>query len=275
MSIITISRSFCSKGKVIAEKLAKELGYECISREILIETSDQFNVPEIKLAKAIHDSPSFFEKFTHSKQKYISFINAALLNHLKNDNIVYHGLAGHFFLQNIPHVLKIRAMSTMEDRITEEIMRENMTESAARQKLIDDDKQRHNWSTYVYGIDTTDPELYDMVLNLKLMSVDDCVSIIKNTVKLNSFQPTQESLDILEDMALAASIKATIAEKYSDAVVDSVSGAVTVTITHSASKPEKIKEDIQSTIKNIQGVKRINIHVKSSSMPRTAMHHRT
>lgn len=272
MSIITISRPFCSKGKVIAEKLAKELGYECISREILIETSDQFNVPEIKLAKAIHDSPSFFEKFTHSKQKYIAFIRAALLNHLKNDNIVYHGLAGHFFLQNIPHVLKVRAMSTMEDRITEEIMRENVTESVARKKLLDDDKQRLNWSSYLYGIDTKDPELYDMVLNLKLMSVDDCVSIIKNTVKLDSFQTTRESLEILEDMALAAGIKATLAEKYSDAVVESVSGAVNVAIASPVSRPEKIKEDITSTIKNIQGVKRINVNVKSSAMPRTAMH---
>ena len=43
MGVIKISRGSYSKGKEIAEKLAQYLGYECISREILLETSDHFN----------------------------------------------------------------------------------------------------------------------------------------------------------------------------------------------------------------------------------------
>ncbi len=58
MGVITISRGSYSKGKEIAEKLAQHLGYECISREILLETSDHFNIHELKLTRAIHDAPS-------------------------------------------------------------------------------------------------------------------------------------------------------------------------------------------------------------------------
>ena len=47
MSIITISRGSFSKGKEVAEKLAEKLNYECISRDILIEASEHFNIPEI------------------------------------------------------------------------------------------------------------------------------------------------------------------------------------------------------------------------------------
>ena len=36
MSIITISRGSYSKGKEIAEKVAEELGFECIAREIIL-----------------------------------------------------------------------------------------------------------------------------------------------------------------------------------------------------------------------------------------------
>jgi hypothetical protein len=36
MSIITISRGSYSRGKEVAEKVAAALGYECISREILL-----------------------------------------------------------------------------------------------------------------------------------------------------------------------------------------------------------------------------------------------
>ena len=42
MAIITISRGSYQKGKEVAEKVARKLGYECISREILLEASDEF-----------------------------------------------------------------------------------------------------------------------------------------------------------------------------------------------------------------------------------------
>ena len=53
MSIITINRGSYSRGKQVAEKLALKLGYECISRDILLEASEEFNIPEIKLIRAL------------------------------------------------------------------------------------------------------------------------------------------------------------------------------------------------------------------------------
>ncbi|MFC1906918.1 AAA family ATPase, partial [Chloroflexota bacterium] len=116
MSIITISRGSYSRGKEIAEKVAEKLGYECIGRDSLIEASKQFNIPEIKLIRAIHGAPSILERFGYGKEKYIAYIQAALLRHVKKDNIVYHGLAGHFLLEGISHVLKVRISSDIEDR---------------------------------------------------------------------------------------------------------------------------------------------------------------
>ena len=100
MPIITISRGSYSKGKEVAEKVSQKLGYECISRDVLLEASEEFNVPEIKLIRAIHNSPSILNSFTHGREKYIVYIQAALLRHLSKDNIVYHGLAGHFLGYN-------------------------------------------------------------------------------------------------------------------------------------------------------------------------------
>lgn len=81
MGLITISRGSYSRGKETAEKLAHKLGYECISRDILLEASAHFNIPEVKRVRAIHDAPSFFDRFQHGKEKYILFIREALLEH--------------------------------------------------------------------------------------------------------------------------------------------------------------------------------------------------
>ena len=53
MTIITISRGSYTRGKEIAEKTSQKLGYACISREVLINASKDFNVPEIKLIHVI------------------------------------------------------------------------------------------------------------------------------------------------------------------------------------------------------------------------------
>src|SRR6056297_130603 len=145
MGVITISRGTYSKGKEVAEKLANILEYDCISRDILLESSSQFNIPETKLIRAIHDAPSVFDRFTHGKKKYIAFIREAFLNHIKNDNIVYHGLAGHFFIKDIPNILKVRIIANLEDRVKEEMNRENITEKEARYLLKKDDDERIKW----------------------------------------------------------------------------------------------------------------------------------
>ena len=205
MSIVTISRGSYSRGKEVAEKLAKTLGYECISREILLEASEKFNIPEIKLIRAVHDAPSVFERFTHGKERYVAYLKAALLKHVQKDNVVYHGLAGHFFLQEIPHVLKVRISADLEDRIAEEMRRENISADEARATIKKDDEARRRWGLYLFGADTWDPSLYDLVIHIKTkaLSVDDAVNLILCAVEMPCFQTTPESQKVLDNLVLA------------------------------------------------------------------------
>jgi len=117
VAIITISRGSYSKGREIAEKLAEALGYDCVSREVLIGASGRFNVPEIKLVRALHDAPKVLDRFSNGKKKYVAYIKQAFLEHVQIDNVVYHGLAGHFFLRGVGHALKVRIIADLNDRV--------------------------------------------------------------------------------------------------------------------------------------------------------------
>jgi len=72
MPIITISRGSYSKGKAVAEKAAQSLGYECISRDIILEASKEFDVPEIKLIRAIHDAPGVLDRLYKRDNRILS-----------------------------------------------------------------------------------------------------------------------------------------------------------------------------------------------------------
>jgi cytidylate kinase len=207
MAIITISRGSYSRAKEIAEKLAHELGYGCISREILLEASEEFNIPEIKLARAIEDAPSILDRFTHGKERYLAYIRAALLKHAQKDNVVYHGIGGNFLLQGIPHVLKVRIIADLEDRVADEMKRESISVSEAREIIQKDDEERRRWALTLYGADPWDPMLYDLVIHLQTVTMNDAVSIIKHMVQLPSFQTTPQSQQLIDNLVLLARLQ--------------------------------------------------------------------
>ncbi|MFC2014330.1 AAA family ATPase [Chloroflexota bacterium] len=228
MAIITISRGSYSRGKEIAEKAAKKLGYECIGRETIIKASEQYNIPEMQLVRAIHDAPSILERFGYRKEKYITFFKSTLLHNLKKDNVVYHGLAGHFLLKGISHVLKVRILSDMEDRIVLEMEREKISREQAQRILQSDDQQRRSWSKNLFGIDTADPSLYDMVLHIKTITPDDAVDMICYTIRLPHFHTTAQSQQALEDLLLACKVKTALLDIKPDVDVSARDGIVIV-----------------------------------------------
>lgn len=254
MSIITISRGSYSKGREIAEKVAQKLGYECISRDIILEASEHLSLPEIKLVRAIHDAPSILDKLTHGKDGKISYMRLALLRHFQKDNIVYHGLAGHFFVQDIRHVLKIRIIADMEDRIRLEMQREKISREEASRILRDDDEQRRRWSKYLYGIDTKDPQLYDLVLHIRKIGVDEAVDMICHAVNLEIFRTTPESQKAMDNLLLAAEVKMALRELGTNLEISVEAGRVEVR-QGPKSKQLTHTEEIKALAQKVPGVK--------------------
>jgi cytidylate kinase len=258
MSIITISRGSYSRGKEVAEKLARKLGYDCLSRDILLEASTEFNIPEIKLVRALHDAPTVLERFVHGKERYLSYLRSALLHNVLKDNVVYHGLAGHYFLQDIPHVLKVRIIADTEDRVKEEMKRENITEEEARYILKKDDEERRKWGLQVYGIDTWDPNLYDMVLHVRRLTVEDVVDIIFETVQKPIFQTTSKSKKIIRELALSAKVQTSLIKIAPMVKVTADDGVVIIgNIDDSLAVKNGVMAEIKKLAGSVEGVKEV------------------
>ena len=255
MSIITISRGSYSRGKEVAELLARKLGYACFSRDVLLEASDQFNIPEVKLVRAIHDAPSVLERFTYGKERYVKYIRAAFLKHVQRDNVVYHGLAGHFFLQGVPHVLKVRIVADMEDRVREEMKRESISADTARDILTRDDEERRKWSMQLYGIDAWDPRLYDMTLHLGRISAPEAADLLLLNARYPSFQTTPDSRKMLDNLTLAAHVEAALVLDFHRVNATAEGGIVSVTIGAPLNMGEAAARKAEAIAMNVPGVK--------------------
>jgi cytidylate kinase len=261
MSIVTISRGSYSRGKEIAEKLADILGYKCLSREIILEASEQFNIPEIKLVRAIHDAPSVLERFTYGKERYIAFFRAAFLKHLQKDNLIYHGLAGHAFVQKIPHILKVRIIANLEDRVKEEVKREKISAEQARNMLVKDDAERRKWSLALYGLDTWDQRFYDMTLHLDIMNVDDAVSTILHILQRPCFQTTPKSQELYDDLLLNAQVEAALVREYPKVKADALKGIVYISIRGSLVDEKRIIVKVNRLVEKVEGIKKVIVNI--------------
>ena len=260
MSIITISRGSYSRGRDVAEKLAEQLGHECISREIILEASKQFNIPQLQLLRAVRNAPSILDRYRFGKERYVAYVRAALLQHVQRGNVVYHGFAGHFFLQQIPFALNVQVLASEEDRIQEVVRRDRVSTVEARRIIERIDEERSKWSQHLYGIDTRDPSLYDMVLNLGSLSIDDAVQLIARNVELPAFQSTPETKSILDNHVLAAQVEAALIAEFPQAKASAKDGNVFVAIHGAMSQQRGLSDKARDLASFVEGTKQVNVH---------------
>lgn len=263
MSIITVSRGSYSQGSTIATGLAARLGYGCIGREVLIEASKEFNIPEIKLVRAIENAPSFLERFTYGKEKYIAYIQAAILKQLRKDNMIYHGFAGHFFVRGIPHALKVRIIADPDERAHREMERERISEKDALSRIKSIDEERRKWSLHLYGIDTADAALYDLVIHIAKITVDDAVDLITDVVRRKNFQTTPESQRAMDDLALAAEVRVALVNLKPDVEVMVQEGITQVVVKAAEYQNSAFVENLEKTAKEVPGVKEVKFQVRA------------
>jgi cytidylate kinase len=258
MSVVTVSRGSYTWGRDVAEKLAERLGYECVSRELIVEAAKEFNIPELKFVEAMEDPPSFLDRFTFGKERYLAYFQAVLLDHFHRGNMVYHGLAAHFLVRDVTHVLKVRIVAAMDDRVRLMMQRKKVSEEQALRFQKRLDEVRRKWGLFLYGIDSQDPTLYDLVLRTKSgkLSANDAVDIICHTLTLDAFQPTPESQQALADLALAAHVKVSLIERYPRVQVAAQQGVVYVTVEGIGLHEE---QEIRVAAQQVPGVRKVEI----------------
>ena len=74
------------------------------------------------------------------------------------------------------------------------------------------DEGRRKWTQFLYGVDWEDPSLYDLVVNLERMGIEEACMLLEAVVKQQKcFDFTGECQAAMDDLALASRIRADLA----------------------------------------------------------------
>jgi len=139
--------------------------------------------------------------------------------------------------------------------------REKISREKALKYIEELDEERRNWSRRLYGIDTRDPSLYDLVLHIRKLSVEDAVEIICHTLEIEHFRTTAESQRAMEDLALAAEVKAVLAPLRPDVEVSSKEGVVLVKLRANETQEPVIVQEIAQAVRPVSGIRELKVQV--------------
>jgi cytidylate kinase len=270
MSIIAISRGTFSGGEALAKRVAERLGYRCLSREMNLEAAaTRYRVPTEQLAETIEKRPSFFDRVLGERSAYLTFVRAALCEHARGDNLVYHGYVGQLLLPGISHVIAVRVIADMELRRRAAMRQENLDERAALDRIEQADKERREWTRFLFGVDWENPHLYDLVVNLSRMSLETACETVVQLTEQEDFKPTAASTKAMQNLALASRVSAALRMDFTtrdaDLNVSAEDGVVTITGT---TRWPEVADAVPAVVRQVDEVREIRSEIRGVTHPR-------
>jgi cytidylate kinase len=264
VSIITISTDVYSNGRELAESVARKMGCGYVGDEIIDSASEMFEIPREKLIQALKSGVSIFDRFSGNKFKYFACLEAVLAQQMLNPNLVYQGFIGLPWFQKVSHVLKVRIIANLEDRISVAIQTHKLQGKVeAQDRIYKEDEELKGWGKSILGFDIADSSRYDLVINLGQMGADDtedAIETILNTAQHKKFQPMTYSLNCMKDIALSLQVKASFSDLDPKMEIRSERGTVFLFSKTFKRKKKDLVLSFRSDVMKVEGVKNIEIY---------------
>ena len=199
--VITISRQYGSGGKTIGAMLAKELGVNCYSREILRMASEDsginerlFGMSDEKIRKAgwfrILNRPYEGQLLPPEDRDFVSDDNlfnyqAKVIKELASkETCVIIGRCADYVLKDYLNVVSVFIHADRKFCLARSMERHSMTEKEMQKYIEKTDRYRADFYEYHTGHKWADARNYDLSLNSAKLGFEKCVEEIRSYMKI-------------------------------------------------------------------------------------------
>ncbi len=256
MAIITISRQIGSLGDEIARDIADELGYERIDKAQIGAVLAEHGFSQAEVDKYDEKNPSLLQHLSIRKKIFDHLIRAAVYEFATRENVLIVGRGAQVILKDIPGTLHVRVIAPYPTRVKRLMEQKDNDEKIAQGDIRKSDRNSSGYIHAYFNADWADSELYDLVLNTRTLTLNNCVEMIKCTICSDEFSRSIQVTEKLIDLALTEKAKAVMRE------VDGLEKPELVVKNRIAYLADlgmalEVKEACEKAISNIKGIKEI------------------
>ena len=191
-TVITIARQYGSGGKTIGAMLAKRLGINCYSHEILRLASDESGINErlfgetderLKISSWFKPLKRPYEgslispessDFT-SDENLFNYQAKVMKDLAANESCVIIGRCADYVLKEHPKVLSVFIHADKQFCLDRAMERHSMSVREMEKYIEKTDKKRADFYKYYTGREWTDARNYDLCLNSGKLGFEKCV----------------------------------------------------------------------------------------------------
>ncbi|MCE5198494.1 MAG: cytidylate kinase-like family protein [Armatimonadota bacterium] len=193
--IITISRRMGSGARIVAAKLAHDLGWSLWDRELIDAIAQDANVSRRVVERFDEHTISEIDMFARSALGdhemggfiYARHLARAVTAIAKLGSAIFLGRGANFIL---PHALNVRIDASDDRRVDNMMNYENLNKEQAEAKLRQSDKDREHFLEQIFGHQRVQSVHYDLTIWMDEFTTDDAVEIIKAALKAKCRIPT-------------------------------------------------------------------------------------
>lgn len=202
MAVITLSRQLESGGDEVARLLCEKLGYQYFDKNAMVEAGQEIGLAAGVIQNAVDFKPTskgLLERWFGSTPRLtggdpsswtFSALNDALQDltianlvdiinaGYKRGNVVIVGRGGMAALQDKPDVLHVRIQAPLALRVRRLQEHEQLTQDEAQKRIRERDLSDMEWIKRYFGLDSHDPQLFDLVINTAKYTPTDAVDLI-------------------------------------------------------------------------------------------------
>ncbi len=202
MAVITLSRQMESGGDEVAQLLCEKLGYHYFDKNAMVQIGQEIGLAAGVVQSAVDFQPAakgLLERWFGSTQRLtggdpsswtftareealqdltvanlVDIINAGY----KKGNVVIVGRGGMAALQNKPDVLHVRIQAPLALRVRRLQEHEGLIFEDAQKKIRERDLSDVDWIKRYFGLDSHDPQLFDLIINTAKYTPADAADLI-------------------------------------------------------------------------------------------------
>ena len=212
MPVVAITREMGSLGNEVAQGLGTELGLPVIYHEVIDHLADRMRVRRSHVIRLLDGHAGLLERLTADKvSMFLHSSDEVIAIAQQGKGAIIRGWGATHLLRNVPHVVCVRVCAPFKVRHARMMQRVGSDDS----EMVADEIHRNDEAHTAimrrnFDLRWTEPEHYDVVLNTERVTVGECVDEILRLVNSPKFAETDQSRQHLDDLALAARVRAAL-----------------------------------------------------------------
>lgn len=178
MGAITISRQLGSQGNELALRVAQELGWRRICRDLINQAALRGRVPHVALADIDELGLFGLRPSARDWQVYASQVERIIVELAETGNVVIVGRGGQVVLAGRPDVLHVRVVAPFELRLQQLRQEQGISAEAARARLEASQRNQSRYLRRSHHARIDDPALYHLVVNTGFLGLNRAIDLV-------------------------------------------------------------------------------------------------